>query len=90
MTLYCTDFVTGAKLAPLWNEKDKQVTALQAVIPDLVVSVSVTISWSLLVTQSHYEFTLRKQIKTERMSAVHTAEQRGQASADWYICTEQC
>lgn len=40
MVLYCTDFVTGAELAPLWNEKDKQVTALQAVVPDLDACLS--------------------------------------------------
>lgn len=53
MIQYCTDFVTGAELAPLWNVQDKQVDDLQAVILDLDASVSVATYWSLFVTQSH-------------------------------------
>lgn len=53
MILCCADIVTGAELALLQNEWDKQVTAHPAVIPDLDVSASVTISSSLFLTQSH-------------------------------------
>lgn len=76
MILCCTDTVTGDELSALQNEMDKQVTALQAVISDLEVSVSSMISSSLFLTQSHKAFTSKKQIKTKHMSAA----QKGQDS----------
>lgn len=82
--LYCTDFVAGAELALLGNEKEKrsQFSSCCSRFKCLSQSQFVKSLCNPKPLGIHFE-------KTECMSTVHVIEQRGQASADWYISPEQ-
>lgn len=65
--------------------KGQKVTVLRAIVPDLDVCLGHNFLKSLCNPKPlgiHFE-------KTECTPTVHVVEQRGQASADWYISPEQ-